>query len=592
MSLIDWRDWSENALCAAHELDRPILLDIGAVWCHWCHVMDDGIPGDPIHTGTYSNSEVARLISDRFVAIRVDTDRRPDINARYNMGGWPTTVFLTPDGEPIHGETYVAPHRMLGLLTSIADYYRDHKSEIGSAIAQKNVEAAPCDPGTESLALPVDASDHVVAAVFEAYDELYGGFGMQPKFPHVSVLRFALARAVVDRDAAMERVLVTTLKQMASGGMYDRYAGGFFRYSTTRDWSVPHFEKMLEDNAQLSGLCIQSGVLLGDEELIRIGEDVHRWLFSLMYNQDSGCFAGSQDADREFEYYGLPLSERAKLPTPYIDRTIYADWNARMVSSLVTRYRASGDRSFLDLASRAFRYIVDRILPGHYVADSVVGGPANLLGDLYTCINASMDLAGAMNDGAYLMFAGQFGETILDTLVHPSGAFQDVNTSGDAKGLMARPNVDQMQSAEAALALLRLGNALGDERYRRAAERALLAQKQDYQRLGIFGASYARAVRAALMPRIRVVVTGAEDDDRLLEFERVAGLSPVDTICSRAAADDVNEYPADPTGAPQAYVCIGSRCLAPVTSPADLLRTLSEIRPVDAKLHNAPHSQV
>ena len=128
-SSIPWREWGEDAFAEAKAQDKPVLLDIGAVWCHWCHVMDTGIPGDPVHTGTYTNPEVQKRIADGFIPIKVDNDRRPDINARYNMGGWPTTAFLTPDGDTLYGETYVPPPRMVALLDYIADLYHNRKDE-------------------------------------------------------------------------------------------------------------------------------------------------------------------------------------------------------------------------------------------------------------------------------------------------------------------------------------------------------------------------------------------------------------------------------------------------------------------------------
>src|SRR5579863_5722864 len=129
-SLVQWRDWNDAAFREAKDQDKPILMDIGAVWCHWCHVMDDGIPGDPIHTGSYSDPKIAAFINDHYIPIKVDTDRRPDVNARYNMGGWPTTAFLTPDGEVVHGGTYIPPDAMLRLLTQIDRFFDERKNEI------------------------------------------------------------------------------------------------------------------------------------------------------------------------------------------------------------------------------------------------------------------------------------------------------------------------------------------------------------------------------------------------------------------------------------------------------------------------------
>ena len=233
-TLVEWREWGEDAFRDALEQDKPILLDIGAVWCHWCHVMDTGIAGDPVHTGTYSRPDIAELINSRYIPIKVDNDRRPDINARYNMGGWPTTAFLTPAGDTLYGETYVPPDRMLGLLQHIADYYADSKDEIASRLAEHAAEtkAASFDDavtsGDSNKALTDEIAATIASALKSMFDSEFGGFGNQPKFPHTDVLEFAVRRAVQTGDADIRLIVEKTLTAMAGGGMYDRFAGGFF----------------------------------------------------------------------------------------------------------------------------------------------------------------------------------------------------------------------------------------------------------------------------------------------------------------------------------------------------------------------------
>ncbi len=189
---IPWREWGADAFAEAKAQDKPILLDIGAVWCHWCHVMDDGIPGDPVHTGTYTDPEVQQRILANFIPIKVDNDRRPDINARYNMGGWPTTAFLTPDGDTLYGETYVPPPRMVALLDYIADIYHNRKDEVrradradarNSGQRPRLLPASDLDPNTTA---------NVIEAIKRNFDFAYGGFGREPKFPHPDALLVGL----------------------------------------------------------------------------------------------------------------------------------------------------------------------------------------------------------------------------------------------------------------------------------------------------------------------------------------------------------------------------------------------------------------
>ena len=577
MTEIIWRQWDDEAFAEARALDRPILLDIGAVWCHWCHVMDRGIEGDPLHTGTYNDPRVVELVTNRYVPIKVDTDRRPDINARYNRGGWPSTVFLTPAGEPIYGETYVTPERMVSLLAYVADSYRDRKEAMTADIAARVREnARPGPPVLSAASLPAGAELKASAAIVAAYDEEFGGFGVEPKFPHVQALRFALDRAVFAGDEAMANILIRTLKAMAGGGMYDMYAGGFFRYSTTRDWTIPHFEKMLEDNAQLSRLCYLAGCLLGDADLVKIGDDVHRWLFEVMRDPQTACFAGSQDADRELEYYGLPLDERAKLPTPFIDRTLYADWNALMVSSLCARYRAGADAAILDAAVTAFDFVERRILPRHYFADGSPGGPKLLLMDYARSVEAAVDLFQVTGDVAYLERGIAIADEILANLTEPSGAFGDVPVSEAAQGPMGRANVDFGQNSEAALALVLLAKAGAGDRYRDAAIGALSVFAGDYERWGLFSTGYALAAAEIGRPAARVVLVGDIDDPRMAPLRSAAMISPAASRIEMGGASDGIDYPPDPSGAPLAYTCVGPECLAPARTAEELAYRLMD----------------
>ena len=333
-----WREWGDEAFAEAKSQDKPILLDIGAVWCHWCHVMDDGIPGDPVHTGTYSTPEVQQRIQDNFIPIKVDNDRRPDINARYNMGGWPTTAFLTPEGATLYGETYVTPSRMIGLLDHITEIYKNSKDQIAEQTAEVSAQRMASENLSPS-ALDAATTEMVLVAIRRNFDPQFGGFGREPKFPHPDTLRLVLETYAATKEIKMREIAEKTLHGMADGGMYDRFAGGFFRYSTTRDWSIPHFEKMLEDNAKLTSVYCLAAQVLGDDYYLDVVKSAHGWLLSDMRDSETGAFAGSQDADKEEAYYGEPLSVRTTLPTPYIDRAVYTNWNSLMVSALAAGLR-------------------------------------------------------------------------------------------------------------------------------------------------------------------------------------------------------------------------------------------------------------
>jgi len=581
---ISWREWGEEAFAEAKALDKPILLDIGAVWCHWCHVMDDGIPGDPIHTGTYSTPEVQQRIRENFIPIKVDNDRQPDINARYNMGGWPTTAFLTPDGDTLYGETYVTPSRMVGLLDHIAHVYRADKDQIVQQAAEMRAQKAESEALSSSDLDPA-TTENVLAAIRRNFDPQFGGFGSQPKFPHPDALRLVLEQYAATGDPTLRVIAEKTLHGMADGGMYDQYAGGFFRYSTTRDWSVPHFEKMLEDNAKLTSVYCLASQVLDDAYYLDVVKSAHGWLLSDMRAPDTGAFAGSQDADKEEAYYGQPLAIRAVLSTPYIDRTIYTGWNALMVSALLERYKIAGEEEIMKAAATAFDFLDHRMEQTqnsglievaayhHFYTGDMPQGSIGLLSDQIAMINAALDFAELGHSWGYVI-AVEAGEYVLDFLEDKgSGGFFDLAPDSNALGELARPKKEIGDNAEAALALVRLSGFIEDARYKQAAERALKLFAGEYSKWGYFASSYARAVEAVNAPGLHITIVGDKTDpqSRALQqaaWDHVAPAKTIETVDAEIAAK--RGLPTDLDGQPYAMVCVGTVCHAPVSDVAEM----------------------
>ena len=303
---IPWRDWTPEAFRQAQELDRPILLSIGAVWCHWCHVMD---------RSTFSDPEVIRRVSEELVPIRVDNDRRPDINSRYNLGGWPTNALLSPEGDMLTGGTYLPPEELLSLIDEVQAYYRERRDELEERIAKRRVRRARIAELRAKLRAPMgpEVVDSVAEAVRQVYDPQYGGFGKAPKFPMPDALDFALAIGYLRREPAFTDIAADTLTAMAEGGIHDAEGGGFFRYATREDWGAPHYEKMLEGNARLLSVYLHAARLLDRPLYWAAARGIVAWLTQTA-RLENGCFAGSQDADEE--YYHLPASTRSRRVAP------------------------------------------------------------------------------------------------------------------------------------------------------------------------------------------------------------------------------------------------------------------------------------
>ena len=300
---IQWNEWGEEAFAMAKRENRPILLDIGAVWCHWCHVMD---------RESYDDPEVAKIVNELFVAVKVDRDERPDIDSRYQVavsaisgqGGWPLTAFLTPDGKPFYGGTYFPPNESYGrpsfkrVLQSIADAYHQKNTEVvdQARMVETAISRAESVAGGSGDFSP-KVIDEIVDAALKMFDPQNGGFGSAPKFPHPAVLDLLMDQYARTGDQKLRDVFVPTLEKMALGGVYDQLAGGFHRYSVDEHWIVPHFEKMCYDNSELLKNYVHAYQVTGSEFFASVARDIVRWMDEWLSDRERGGFYASQDAD-------------------------------------------------------------------------------------------------------------------------------------------------------------------------------------------------------------------------------------------------------------------------------------------------------
>jgi uncharacterized protein YyaL (SSP411 family) len=315
---VQWREWGDAAFDRARREDKPILLDIGAVWCHWCHVMD---------RESYEREDIARIINEHYIAVKVDRDERPDIDARYQIavsaltgqGGWPLTAFLTPDGKPFYGGTYFPPDDRFGrpgmkrALESIAHNYRIHRQDIltnaeriSEALASaEGVASGGPQPGRDVL-------EAIISGIARMFDPQHGGFGSAPKFPHPAALDLLLDAYLETRQTWILNVVTTTLEKMGRGGVYDQIGGGFHRYSVDERWRVPHFEKMSYDNAGLLVNYLRAFQATGDEFFREIALGILSFVENVLSPPDGGFYA-SQDADYSLEddgdYFTWTLDE-------------------------------------------------------------------------------------------------------------------------------------------------------------------------------------------------------------------------------------------------------------------------------------------
>jgi uncharacterized protein YyaL (SSP411 family) len=323
---VDWHEWGPEALAKAQSDGKPILLDIGAVWCHWCHVID---------RESYENPEIAAIINNLYVAVKVDRDERPDVDARFQsaisaisgQGGWPLTAFLTPEGKPFFGGTYFPPEDSMGrpgfkrLLLGIAEAFKARRAEVDTS-AQALAEAVTKAETFRAARGEFDATvvDSIVESIIHLFDEVHGGFGQSPKFPHSSAVDLLLEQHYSSGDANLLRIAARTLEGMALGGVYDQLAGGFHRYSVDERWCVPHFEKMTYDNSELLRNYLHGFQATGKVLFREIAEGIIAWIDGVLSDRSRGGFYASQDADQTLEddgdYFTWTLDEVRAALTP------------------------------------------------------------------------------------------------------------------------------------------------------------------------------------------------------------------------------------------------------------------------------------
>src|SRR4051812_19176234 len=300
---VRWREFGPEALAAAKAEDKPILLGIGAVWCHWCHVMD---------RESYDDPAVAAIINEKFIPVKVDRDERPDIDARYQaavsaisgQGGWPLTAFLTPDGKPFYGGTDFPPIEHYGrpsfrrVLASIAEAYKSKRDEVTESAQQvmSAISQAEAFAGRSSDFSP-DIINKIVDSAAKTFDVQHGGFGSSPKFPHPSALDLLIDRYAKKHEQYLGVIINTTLEKMANGGVYDQLAGGFHRYSVDERWVVLHFEKMVYDNSELLKNYVHGFQATGSPFFATVAKDIIRWMDEWLSDREHGGFYASQDAD-------------------------------------------------------------------------------------------------------------------------------------------------------------------------------------------------------------------------------------------------------------------------------------------------------
>ena len=683
---VDWLEWGDAAFARARSQNKPILLDIGAVWCHWCHVMD---------RESYEDSEIAEIINGHFIAVKVDRDERLDVDARYQsavqamsgQGGWPLTVILTPEGKPFFGGTYFPKEERYGrpgfghVLLTMAHAYHERKDEVLES-ADSVVAAIEYNESFSGRSADLQAGivQKLVQSALQQFDKHQGGFGTQPKFPHPSILDLLLDHANRTGDEAARHAVQMTLDRMANGGMYDHLAGGFHRYSVDDRWIVPHFEKMSYDNSELLKNYVHSFQSFVDPEHARVAHEVIRWMDTVLSDRERGGFYASQDADESLDddgdyftwtreeaaavltveemevaaaYYDigelgdmhhnpqkntlhidhslaevarrasisveqagtLLQSAKAKMyaarllrPTPYVDKTVYVNWNSLAISAYLDAAHVLGIESARRFALRS----LDRILAESWQPD----------GSLHRVVayadgqRPSKPVSGMLDDYAALGLACvdawesttqlryfQCAESVADAMIArffdaTGGGFFDTAQDSFAEqplgvlGARRKPLQDSPTPAGNSLAvllLLRVAELNLRNDLREKAEDTLEAFAGVAEKFGLHAGAYGQALQRYLLPPIQVCVIGDDQASKQLAVIATARYAVNKTVLnlSRAVvvqgelppalAETLPHLPALHADRSFAVVCSGTSCQPPVYEPEELISILNSM---------------
>ncbi len=574
---IKWMRWGRAAFDAAKTADKPIYLDIHASWCKWCREMD---------RGAYSDPRVIGLINRDFVPVSVDADARPDIDARYNRGGWPTVAVLTPSGGVIAGKTYMSADDLIALLDAAKRAYNTDKKKIYERINASEKEAKDVREKREKGRAPVPLSAGMPYRVLNALnlfvDPRFGGYGGPDKFPMPEVLEFGLYvyPKVKDYKDSPKAALTLTLDGMADG-LLDREGGGFFRYSTSLDWKTPHYEKLLSLNGDLLGIYMRAYQLLGAGRYREIGQSVAGYLKDTLYDSRTGAFFNSQEADER--YYKADEGGRQRLNVPAVDRAIYADSNARAALGFLRAYRATGDDKYLKTALGTVDYITHVLYwkDRGVLHSSDSGGKALFLSDNVYAALAAEQAYQATGDRRYLEFAVEVaGLMVRDFWDAEGGGFFDVSYKDGPPGLLGDREKPQTENSKAAILLMDLYHLTGQEVYRKTARRALAPFTAEFARYTFWAAPFALAVERCVEPTYEFMVVGrrgSPDTAGLVKKsytfadpDRV--VVPVDPDRDKARLADLGyEF----GGRAMLYVCSDRTCFPPV-SPGDSMEMTRE----------------
>jgi uncharacterized protein len=604
---VDWYPWGDEAFERARAEDKPVLLSVGYAACHWCHVMEHE---------SFEDESIARLMNESFVNVKVDREERPDVDALYmdavvaltGHGGWPMTVFLTPGGEPFYGGTYYPPEPRHGLpslpqlLEAVAKAYRENRADVTQQ-ARALVDAVRADVAPSSDPLTESLLHEAGRNLRSTFDPVNGGFGGAPKFPPTSVLELLLRLHLRGDDEALP-IVVKTLDAMAAGGMYDLVGGGFHRYSVDAEWLVPHFEKMLYDNALLAANYLHAWVVTGNEGYRAVVEETLDYVLRELALPEGG-FASSQDADTEgvegltFTWTaeeGVPeellrpfehgrsvirgelrpelrarlFAERERRPKPARDDKVVTSWNGLLLAALAEASRRLERDDWRDAAVRLAEFLLGPMSDeqGRLYRTWREGraGAAGFLPDYADVANGLLELHVATGDARWLEEANRLARLAVELFADPERGGFYLSAGEDLVARRKDLEDQPTPSGNSMLAsvLLRLARIYGDDELERQAVSVFRLVHRAASRVPLAFGWALSALDLHFSPPRELAIAGPPDSEvakaALAEFDPrlVVAVGPAEGVPLLAGKELVD-------GRPAVYFCENFACQAPLT---------------------------
>jgi len=488
-NLIRWHEWGDEAFRKAREQDKPLMLFLTAFWCRFCQRMDEG---------AFSDDENIALLNAYFVAIRVEDTQRPDVNTRYNLNGWPTIAFMAPEGELLGATNYLPPEEFGSLLVRLYMLYQEKKDEIRSA---RNTSAETSSGTTAAVTRghPNHSSlSAVTIVIMELADRVHGGYGRGQKFIHPEANDFLLCRYEATKDANYLNHVCLTLRRMREGEIHDHEEGGYFRTCSNADWSRPHREKLLVEQAGMLANCLHTFRLTQRLEYARMAEDIIDYIDRKLSHSANQNFYGCEDFLRNETPQGLSDGEYFTI----IDDCVYTDANAQAIGAYLEATEILAKSSYRERALKALDFLWDqcRCPDGgmfHYF-DGAAHVPG-LLNDQARMGTALMQAHVSTGEAKYLERAKELAEFILSRLKNPDGGYYDLAVPGSAY-LSFRLTLIEQNGAAASF-FMALAEATGNASYRDAAFWGLSAFTGDLSSYGIHCAGFGQALDEFLKGR-------------------------------------------------------------------------------------------